>query len=53
MFIIQSKEKQRNSIALLTNIKIIFLIWTQNVNTPHKKCYSFIPNITETTDMEM
>ena len=27
VFIIQSEEKQRNSIGFLTNIKIIFLIW--------------------------
>ena len=27
MFIIQSEEKQRNSMDLLTNVKIIFLIW--------------------------
>ena len=27
MFIIQSEEKQRNSMDLLTNVEIIFLIW--------------------------
>ena len=48
MFIIQSKEKQRNSVKLLTNIKIIFWFETQNVNTPHKEFYSFIPITTNT-----
>ena len=35
------------------NVKIIILIDTQNINAPHETFYSFIPIITETTNMEM
>ena len=38
MFIIQSEEKERNLMGLLTNIKIIFVIWKS-----HEIFYSFIP----------
>ena len=33
------RKKQRNSIGLLANIKIVFWFKTQNVNTPQKMLF--------------
>ena len=47
------QRKKRNSIWL--NSRLLFWFETQNINTSpsHKKLYSFISIITETTNMEM